>query len=320
MFPPLGHPRTRRSQSTAAGWRGRRIGRRAIGVLWAVPLALLLAGPVNGQLDTTEPSSAVRDGSAGVTSEGATVDYRRDDIRSVVDFTGLDRPEERASYYGLLNHARTVPLSAQRQRARDVAAESRHLFESAPGNSRREFRPFAEVVLHPERFRGLPITLSGHIQRLDEIDAGENDFGMVATYQAYLFTGDSRPLPWVIVATQVDADLPRPAKGRPTDHVVVTGYFHKLWRYETADGHWAAPLILAGRIEYRPLRASPAMSVWQILLVVAVVAGMIALATGGIHAVFSRRNMPSARDRLRCPSPETFTPPETPLADGPPES
>jgi hypothetical protein len=101
---------------------------------------------------------------------------------------------------------------------------------------------------------------------------------------------------------------------------VVTGYFHKLWRYETADGHWAAPLILAGRIEYRPLRASPAMSVWQILLVVAVVAGMIALATGGIHAVFSRRNMPSARDRLRCPSPETFTPPETPLADGPPES
>lgn len=298
----------------AGRWR-RRIRGGAVGIPWAIALVLMSAGSFVGLVEPVMPVARGQDDSA----EGE-VDYRGDDIRAVVDFTGLDRPEERDSYYGLLNHARTVPLSAQLRRAREVASEARRRFATVPDNVRRNFGQFADVVLQPDLYRGRPITLSGHLQRLDEMDAGENDFGLVKTWQAYLFTDESRPLPWVIVATEVAAELPRPRKGRPTDHVVVTGYFHKLWRYETAEGHWAAPLILTGRIEYRPPPAAPSMSIRQTLWVVLVVAGMMALATAAVHAAFGRRSRRTPDVRPTSPTPESYGPPEGPLAGESPDS
>lgn len=223
-----------------------------------------------------------------------SVDYRRADLKSIVDFTGLDRPDERSSYFGMLDHARSTPLPAQRRRARDALQEARQEFERSSGRKPDEFRLFAQIVSQPDRYRGIPVTLTGRIRRLETLEAGDNDVGLTQLSQAYLYTDDSRPLPWVVVATEIPDDMPRPEAGRPVEHVVVTGYLHKLWSYQTEEGRWAAPLILAGRLEYRPPPPTAGWLWWEAGVVCAFGLGTVIL------VVISRRaGVRGARTRAR---------------------
>jgi hypothetical protein len=224
-----------------------------------------------------------------------SVDYRRSDLEQIVDFTGLDRPEERSSYFGMLDHARSAPLPAQRRRARELLDESRRALEGSPERDRGEFKLFAHVVSHPERYRGAPVTLLGRIRRLETLEAGDNDAGLTRLYQVYLYTDDSRPLPWVVVATAIPDDLPRPEAGRPVDHITVTGYLHKLWSYDTDEGRWAAPLILAGRLEYRPPPPAVGWLWWEAGVVSVFVLGTVLLVVISRRAGGRRRRLDANR-------------------------
>lgn len=185
-----------------------------------------------------------------------TGDFPPDELGIVEDFTSLTRVEEREIYYGLLEVARMVPLKVQKQRAREVAAAGEQAFRANPKRAKQAYSLFADLVLSPQHYRGKPVSFEGYIQKLDRMEAGDNPYGITELYQAYLFTEESKGNPIVVVCRHVPDNLPLPTKGNATNHIRVTGYFYKLWPYEAARGQWAAPLIMADRLEYRPPQPS----------------------------------------------------------------
>lgn len=179
-----------------------------------------------------------------------------DRLDAVEDFTSLTRVEERDVYYGLLEVARMVPLKLQKQRAREVVASGEQAFRANPKRAKQAYSLFADLVLSPSHYRGKPLSFDGYIQKLDRMEAGDNPYGIKELYQAYLFTEESKGNPIVVVCRTIPENLPRPTKGNATNHIRVTGYFYKLWPYEAERGSWAAPLIMADRLEYRPPQPS----------------------------------------------------------------
>jgi hypothetical protein len=160
--------------------------------------------------------------------------------------------EERDAYYAILARAGTISLDRQRQLAESLRSQAETEFRSDPDHKGRKFSLFVDLIQHPERYRGKPVTLRGYIQGLETMEAGENDEGLTLLHQAYFFTADSLQNPYVVVTTEIPPDIPRPRKGSPTNDVSVTGYFFKIWSYEAERGNWAGPLILAGKLEWNP--------------------------------------------------------------------
>ena len=217
--------------------------------------------PLPGEAPTGEPQEA---GEAG-----HPLDFPRGRLSTVRDFTTLDDPNERDAYYGLLDFARRADLKATRQRAAEVLQEAQQRFRNDPKQKNKPFSPFADLFRHPDWYRGRPITLQGYVQKLDQMDAGENEIGLKTTYQAYLFTSDSRgnpyikgSNPYVILCTELTDGFPRPSKGNATNDVVVTGYLFKWWKYDAVEGAYAAPLIMAKKLEWRP-QPPTAGQVWM---------------------------------------------------------
>lgn len=189
-------------------------------------------------------------------------DFPAEQLTVVSDFTGLSRIEERDVYYGLLEVARLVPLKVQKQRAHAVAEAAEKQFRENPRRKGQPYSVFSDLVLSPQSYRGKPVTMEGYIQKLDRMEAGENPFGLKELYQVYLFTEESKGNPLVVVCREIPSHLPLPTKGNATNHIHVTGYFYKLWPYEAGRGNWAAPLLMANRLEYRPPQPSAA-SLWM---------------------------------------------------------
>lgn len=179
-------------------------------------------------------------------------------LLGVRDLTRGISETEREPYYHILAHARQFDLSRLNAAGRADSEQALSAYQSDPKNKNRSFSLFADIVRRPDHYRGKPIQLRGYLQRLETIDAGENDEGLTTLHQGYLFTGDSLQSPYVVVSSEMTPDIPRPTKGHPTNDVVVTGYFFKLWSYEAERGQWAAPLILAKTIEWHP--RPPALS------------------------------------------------------------
>lgn len=231
-------------------------------------------------------------------------DFPPESLAAVEDFTGLDRPGERDVYYGLLNLAGQVPLSVQRARAKAVATAGEAAFRADPKQKGRPYSQFADLVLSPGRYRGKPVTMEGYIQKLDRMDAGENEYGLTDLYQSYLFTPESKGNPVVVVTREVTPGLPRPTKGNATNYIRVTGYFYKVWRYDAERGGWAAPLLIANRLEYRPPQRGP----FDDLIRTATSVGAVAVFVGLVLTLWVRnRNARRDRERLRK-SPSLATP------------
>ena len=231
-------------------------------------------------------------------------DFPPESLAAVEDFTGLDRPGERDVYYGLLNLAGQVPLSVQRARAKAVATAGEAAFRADPKQKGRPYSQFADLVLSPGRYRGKPVTMEGYIQKLDRMDAGENEYGLTDLYQSYLFTPESKGNPVVVVTREVTPGLPRPTKGNATNYIRVTGYFYKIWRYDAERGGWAAPLLIANRLEYRPPQRGP----FDDLIRTATSVGAVAVFVGLVLTLWVRnRNARRDRERLRK-SPSLATP------------
>lgn len=198
--------------------------------------------------------------------------------------TAHDRTEgilddEREPYYQILDQARQVSPAALTAAGSKTLARTQADFERDPKNARRKFSLFANIVQHPEAFRGQPVRLHGYIRRVESFDAGENDQGLKTLHQVWLFTDDSQRNPWVVVCSELPEGMPTPRPNSPTNDIYVSGYFYKLWSFKAERGQWGAPLILAGQLEWKPPPPPASASLlFQMLLgggLLAVVLGLV---------------------------------------------
>ena len=175
------------------------------------------------------------------------------------------RVTESESYYRVLDHARRVDgaelkaaasrfLSSRREASKDAATRRLPVDE---------FPVFVDLynnVGRPEVYLGKPLTVRGHVRRVVEMPAGENDFGIEVLYEVWLFTADGQQHPVVLVVTSVPAGLLEEvarlqAADRPVaiDGVSGSGYFFKMYGYPAGDAYRFAPLVLGGTLDWSPV-------------------------------------------------------------------
>lgn len=157
-------------------------------------------------------------------------------LSDVRDNTLGVRRSESDEFYMVLAQARDVPARCLREAARDDVA-------------------FPVLMTDSEHFRGVPVTVTGEIRRLNPVDASANPFGMERFYEAWLFTPDSGDNPYRIVTASVPEGLPQ---GDITDEVRVraTGYFFKREGYAAQGGLHTAPLLIGKTLEPLPARGA----------------------------------------------------------------
>lgn len=217
-------------------------------------------------------------------------------LGDVRDMTSGFLGGERDAYYEILAHARDTSQAAQESLARQVRAfaQARHRAR----HKGRGFSLFHELIKEPAAYRGLPVRLTGYLRDLTPMEAGDNESGLTQLFQGHLFTEDSLQSPYVVVCQDVPNQMPRPQPSRPTDQVSVVGYFFKIWAYHPERGNWAAPLILAHRLEWHPpapgWAAGPGTR-WGIAA-----GGCLALSAAGWWLRRQRAREQALRDRLRA--------------------
>lgn len=228
-------------------------------------------------------------------------------LEGVLDNSIGIRFEEREGYFRILELARRTQLAKQEDFALNFA-EARQL--SNPRYAKRkpsDFPVFIDMFQNPEAYRGRPVSIHGVMRRLTKIDPGKNNQGIVEAYEGWVFTDDSQGNPAVVVFL----DKPEGLKvgGDIAEEVRLTGYFFKMYGYQSQENVRKAPLILAGAVEWRkspePWRAQP--------LGVEVYLGitMISLLLGFVWWQGNRREMTSAL-RTREADFSQFPPKEMP--------
>jgi hypothetical protein len=173
-------------------------------------------------------------------------------LTDVKDLTEGFGGGERDAYYMALDRARGLTPAEARSAAAETRREAEANFRADPKNARKKFSLYYELVRNPAKYRGRLVTLTGYIRTLETMEAGENEQGLETLHQANLFAEEAFGNPCVIVCSEIPHDLRAPKEGSPTDNITVTGYFYKLWSYEAPGRRWAAPLILAGQLEWNP--------------------------------------------------------------------
>ncbi len=223
-------------------------------------------------------AEALCDEGGAVPWEAEAVDLSAIDLTTVTDRTDLSFDESPA-YYGILAHARSVPLPALEAAARELR---RRRWQSSPRFRDRpeaEFPLFVDLIEHPEAYRGQPVTVSGHTIRLVTYPAGPNDEGIDTLYEAWLVTDDSQQHPTTVICTEIPQGMP--IGEELIDGVSVTGYFFKLRTYPSRDRKIRfAPLILAHTMTWHPppdAAVGWVLSPWQLCGGVAAVIIMISV-------------------------------------------
>ncbi len=183
-------------------------------------------------------------------------------LADVEDRTRGIRDSERDAYFQVLQYAESGDNQRQQEAARvnlkeferQFEAQQKQVIEKNPKQPRYRFSLYADLLNHPQNYRGKLLTLRGHIRRLEEMPLidGERDLGIA--YQAYLFTEDSRTHPYIIICRSVPPEMPR--GGDVMEEVEVTGYFFKIYAYDAQDTARVAPLVIAQRLNWFPQEES----------------------------------------------------------------
>jgi len=206
------------------------------------------------------------------------------DLSAVQDRTRGIRDEERDAYFQLLDYAAAGNPEAQAAAAarnltgfeQEFREEQERARAKNPELPRYRYSLYADLLKNPQRYRGELLTLSGHIRRLEKMPLIDGDEDRGVAFQSYLFTEDSRSHPYIIVTREVADGMPR---GNVLEEATVTGYFLKIYAYDAQDAARVAPLILAGRLQWRP-REKPAPlipTVWGIVIAGGVVLILVLL-------------------------------------------
>lgn len=206
-------------------------------------------------------------------------------LHVLVDKTELQF-EDREAYFRILEHLQHVDSHALER----SAAEHRHERWSADHAygeiAEDEFPVFVDLFLHPEEYRGKPVTLRGHLVGPVIVLPEEAESGFDQLYEAHLFDVDSQTNPTTVVFTDLPPGIDLEAE--ITDGISVTGYFLKIYWYRARGGQrQLAPLMLARTIEVTtptpPEWPVPTWTIVALILIVAVVALLIVV-------VISRRD------------------------------
>lgn len=112
------------------------------------------------------------------------------------------------------------------------------------------FQTYVDVFQNPEVWHGKLLTLSGHVRHVVSYPSDNILFDGEMLHELWLFTDDSQHNPAVIVTPHLPTDFPTDAE--VVDSVSVTGCFFKRYVYGSQDSARIAPLILAGKIDWRP--------------------------------------------------------------------
>lgn len=151
--------------------------------------------------------------------------------------------EERAAYFGILNHVRRVaPDDLYRAAAEFVHRRWRESQDLRTPQAQ-DFPLFADMLKRPAEYRGQPVLLRGHVIRVVKYP-GDEAYGLDPLYEAWLVTPDSQRHPTTVIFSELPPGL---ALGENlVDGVSVAGFFLKLHLYASRDGKGrVAPLILA---------------------------------------------------------------------------
>lgn len=217
-------------------------------------------GPVEsaspGLIQTADDraTTAVHGLSATATEPAGATDLDADELeqarwefQAVEDKSPLLR-EEMPSYWRLVSWIRRQPAHALAERARrDVLFT--HLMES------------------PAKRRGELIRVRLHLMRSLRHEADENKIGVKWLYEAWGWSNDSQPWPYVVIFPDWPRGMPLGADIR--EEASVDGYFLKLMAYRAHDDKRRVAPLLIGRLTWHPspLRTSDEASwFWPIVL------------------------------------------------------
>lgn len=170
-------------------------------------------------------------------------------LEPIRDYSIGVRFEERDAYFRILELAWQTPLAQQEEFALNFR-EARRL--SDPRYAKRQpdqFPTFVDMFQHPDDYRGRPVTLHGVMRSLTKIDPGKNDRNIGDAYEGWVYTDDSQSNPAVVIFLSKPDGLN--VGGDITEEVRLTGYFFKMYGYQSQEKVRKAPLILAGAVEWR---------------------------------------------------------------------
>ena len=194
--------------------------------------------------------------------------------------------EQAEPFYRLLAYADAVDAAALA-----AAADARHEDRLAKQPNGVRYSQFADLLKNPADWQGQAIRLSGHLNKLTRVPAGENEFGIDSYYEGWLVTGDSQQYPTVVIAANLPAAMPLGEE--IVSGVEVTGYVFKLHAYPARDGKGRlAPMVMTGELIWRPpTKVKPLLSETGRIVVVGLITAVL---VGGIVALSRRSRRPRA--------------------------
>lgn len=137
---------------------------------------------------------------------------------------------------------------------------------------------FAQLVKQSAQHRGATVRLRGTVRRIVSHQQTSTDSENPPFHEAWLFTEESKPYPYVAIVSELDEGLA--ASADLTETIELTGTFLCMVRYRSVGGHRRAPLIVAHRLRHiKPPQTDPAQQ-QQLMAVLlgATIAGIVGLA------------------------------------------
>ena len=230
-------------------------------------------------------------------------------LRPILDNSVGLRFEERDAYFRILELARETPLAEQESFARDFRDDRWMGNPAFAKHKPSKFPVFGDMVNHPDAYRGRLVSLHGVMRKLTKFNPGENSRGIQDVYEGWVYTDGSRSNPTVVIFRGKPDELT--VGGDLTEEVLLTGYFFKMYRYESQEKFWKAPLVIADAVKWKPREVykPEQLSVEVYLLVTLVV-----VVLGFVWWQGNRREMASA---IHPATAETlsFPPAEHPFKD-----
>ncbi|MBL8815654.1 MAG: hypothetical protein JNL58_06465 [Planctomyces sp.] len=140
---------------------------------------------------------------------------------------------------------RTGERRLNRQLQSRIARYKRYLTDESA------FPTYVDLYNHWDKWRGSLVTLRGHVRRVITTPGDEAMFQGAPLHELWLFTDDSQHHPAVIVTASLPKDFP--VNAEVIDRVTVTGCFYKMYTYPASTDRRAAPLLLAGHVDWSPV-------------------------------------------------------------------
>lgn len=186
---------------------------------------------------------------------------------SVSHLTEGVQDAELPAFAAVLKRAVTADPQKLREEGRRTLRDRRTMFPGLVADPDQPFDVFRDMLLYDRGpdgnvtswYDGRPVTLSGEVRNLRrrpvsdaEAAANRDADGLddVVLYEGRLYLRESPENPIMFVATGLPDDFP--LDKNVVERVGVSGWFFKLVRYSEGDTVKTAPLVLAGRLRWKP--------------------------------------------------------------------